>query len=173
MYLDNAHADRFAAVRKSLDRIDCDCGGLRRVHRMFKTKEQAQLALKILQSDLHHLVDPIIVSDGEEFSMTVEESERLCTKEVKLRYLKLYRARFAFDPSTVSADQRALPVDPYFLGLWLGDGTADNADMVAADFDRETPIWLQSYVDRLKSSRPPSARELYLAKLFKTAFGTS
>ncbi|KAK9429821.1 hypothetical protein V1505DRAFT_373095 [Lipomyces doorenjongii] len=170
IYLDNAHADRFAAVRKSLDRTDCDCGGLRRVHRCFKNEEQAQLAFKILKSDLHHLIDPLIVSDGEEFSMTVEEYERLCTKETKLRYLKLYRAPFVFDPSTVSADQRALPVDPYFLGLWLGDGTADNADIVAADFDHETEVWLRSYVDRLNSSRP--ARDLELTKTLSSAAGS-
>ncbi|KAK9335344.1 hypothetical protein V1521DRAFT_440077 [Lipomyces starkeyi] len=44
--------------------------------------------------------------------MTVQEYERVCNKEVKRGHLKLYRAPLAFDPSTVSADQQALPVDP-------------------------------------------------------------
>ncbi|KAK9322211.1 hypothetical protein V1517DRAFT_324041 [Lipomyces orientalis] len=90
MELDKAAQDRFAAIRKSLDRINCDCGGLRRVYRCFKTDQLAQLALKILQSDRHHLLDPLIVRDGAEFSMTVNEYERLCCKEVKRKYLKLY-----------------------------------------------------------------------------------
>ncbi|KAK9490890.1 hypothetical protein V1508DRAFT_434437 [Lipomyces doorenjongii] len=121
----------------SLDSIDCDCGGLWMVHRRSKTEEQAQLALKILQSDLHHLVDPLIVSDGEEFSMTVEEYERLCCKKVKRKHLKLYRAPLAFDSSTVSTN----PIS-----------TADSTTISASD--PETPVWLQSYIDRLNSSRP-------------------
>ncbi|KAK9344391.1 hypothetical protein V1522DRAFT_445025 [Lipomyces starkeyi] len=161
MYLDNAHADRFGAIRKSLDSVECDCGGLRKVCRRFKSTDQAQLALKILQSDLYHLVDPLIVSDGQ--VMTVEEYERLCCKEVKRKHLKLYRAPLAFDPATISTGPRALPVDPYFLGLWPGDGTAISAEIASAD--REIPVWLQSYVDRLNSSRKPGARELYLTKV--------
>ncbi|KAK9485272.1 hypothetical protein V1527DRAFT_452411 [Lipomyces starkeyi] len=56
MELDNAVAGRFAAVRTSLDSIDCDCGGLRK----------AQLAHSILLGDHHHLVDPLIVTDDED-----------------------------------------------------------------------------------------------------------
>ncbi|KAK9244545.1 hypothetical protein V1506DRAFT_313784 [Lipomyces tetrasporus] len=165
--LDNAHADRFAPVRKSLDRIDCDCGGVRKVHRQFKSEEQAQLALRILQSDLHHLIDPLIVRDDEEFAIAVEKYERLCFQDAKLRYLKLYRAPFTFDPST-AAGQRDLPVDPYFLGLWLGDGTAANADIVSSDLEIED--WLRSYADRLNSSRP--SHDLELTKSLSHARGT-
>ncbi|KAJ8098152.1 hypothetical protein POJ06DRAFT_296709 [Lipomyces tetrasporus] len=168
-YLDNAHADRFAAVRKSLDSINCDCGGLRRVGRRFKTEEQMQLALKILQGDLHHLVDPLIVNDGEEFSMTIGEYERLCSKEVKRLYLKLYRTPLVFHPSTLSAGPQALLVDPYFLGLWLGDGDAANTRITSSD--PETPVWLKSYVDRLNSSKQPDDN-LYLAETLTHAAGT-
>ncbi|KAK9247267.1 hypothetical protein V1506DRAFT_512704 [Lipomyces tetrasporus] len=167
--LDNVAEDRFAAVRKSLE-IDCDCGGVRTVCRRFKTEEQAKLALKFLQSDHHHLLDPQIVSDGHEFSMTVEAYEQLCCKVVKRHHLKLYRAPLAFDPS--SANSRALAVDPYFLGSWLGDGTASCAQITAAVFDPEIPVWLESYVDRLNSSRPPGANELYLARHLSSAVGT-
>ncbi|KAJ8101005.1 hypothetical protein POJ06DRAFT_274773 [Lipomyces tetrasporus] len=138
MYPDIAHADRSAAVRESLDSINCDCGGLRKVLRRFKTEEQAELALKILQSDLHHLIDPLTVTDGEEVSMTVEEYERLCCEIVKGKYLKVYRVPLALDPSAVSAYPQALPGDPYFLGLWLGDGTVNTTAITAAASDRET-----------------------------------
>ncbi|KAK9318323.1 hypothetical protein V1522DRAFT_389138 [Lipomyces starkeyi] len=100
--------------------------------------------------------------------MTVEDYERLC--QVKNQYLKLYRAPLAFDPSTASADSRALPVDPYFLGLCLGDGCANSAVIAASD--RETLAWLQSYVDRLNSCRKPGDRELYLTKLLTNPAGT-
>ncbi|KAK9323307.1 hypothetical protein V1517DRAFT_337990 [Lipomyces orientalis] len=169
--LDNARADRFATVRKSLDRIDCDCGGLRKVHRYFKNEEQAQLAVKILKSDLHHLIDPSIVREGEEFSMTVEEFEPLCCKEIKLKHLKLYRAPLQFDLSTVSTGPQALPLDPYFLGLWLGDGSVNSTDISVGGGDHETLTWLRSYVDRLNRSRPPHDK-LYVSENLKHPAGT-
>ncbi|KAK9324278.1 hypothetical protein V1517DRAFT_337094 [Lipomyces orientalis] len=165
--LDNTAADRFAAIRKSLDCINCDCGGLRSVYRRFKTEELAQLALKILRSDHHHLIDPLIVRDGEVFSMTDEEFERLCHEQVKGKRLKLYSAPLAFDSTTVSAGPR--PLDPFFLGLWFGDGTANRAEIASSD--PETRVWLQSYVDRLNSSRSPDDK-LRLTKMLGTPAGT-
>ncbi|KAK9352822.1 hypothetical protein V1523DRAFT_412773 [Lipomyces doorenjongii] len=164
--LDKAAQDRFAAVRKSLG--SCDCGGLRRVKRCFKSEELAQLELEIVQSDRHHLLDPLIVRDGERFSMTVEEYERLCCKRVKLKHMKLHRAPPAFDPFTASADPQARPLDPYYLGLWLGDGTAVTTTIASSD--AEIAVWLQSYVDRLNSSRPP-VDKLYLTKTLIAAAG--
>ncbi|KAK9427947.1 hypothetical protein V1505DRAFT_378518, partial [Lipomyces doorenjongii] len=164
--LDKAAQDRFAAVRKSLG--SCDCGGLRRVKRCFKSEELAQLALEIVQSDRHHLLDPLIVRDGERFSITVEEYERLCCKRVKLKHMKLHRAPPAFDPFTASADPQARPLDPYYLGLWLGDGTAVTTTIASSD--AEIAVWLQSYVDRLNSSRPP-VDKLYLTKTLIAAAG--
>ncbi|KAK9483519.1 hypothetical protein V1527DRAFT_491754 [Lipomyces starkeyi] len=136
------------------------------------TEKQAQLVLKLLQSDdHHHLVDPLIIRDGEKFCMTVAEYERLCCNSVKRHHLKLYRVGLAFDPATVSADSRALPVDPYFLGLWLGDGTAREATITSVD--PEIPAWLQGYVNRLNCSRTPGAPELHLSKQLSQAAGTN
>lgn len=170
--LDTAADNRFAAVRESLDNIDCQCGGLRRLRRRFKTPEQAQLAHSILLGDHRHLIDPLIIRDGDEFSMTVEEYERLCcTNDVKRNHLKLYRARLAFQPSTVLPEQRAVPVDPYFLGLWLGVGTATSTAISSSD--REVPVWLRAYVDRLNSARPQGARPLQLVERLVSPAGTS
>jgi hypothetical protein len=92
--------------------------------------------------------------------MTVGEYERLCSKEVKKAHLKLYRAKPIFTPSLVPPEQRPVLVDPYFLGLWLGDGNAANTGISSSD--REIGIWLQSYVDRLNRQRPNGARPLHL-----------
>ncbi|KAK9486470.1 hypothetical protein V1527DRAFT_57367 [Lipomyces starkeyi] len=161
--LDNSAADRFAAVKKSLDRFVCRCGGLRRLTRIFETEEQAQLALKILQSDLHRLIDPLIVKDGQDFSMTVQQYERLCSKPVKRSHLKLHRVPLAFDPSTATTDQRDLPIDPYFLGLWLGDGEICPSATITTS-DEEIAVWLQSFTDRLNSLRREGEPELLLTK---------
>ncbi|KAK9260732.1 hypothetical protein V1519DRAFT_447740, partial [Lipomyces tetrasporus] len=170
MSLDNAAADRFAAIRKSLESSNCDCGGLRKVHRRFKTEDLAQRALKILQSDHYHLIDPLMVRDDEEFSMTVEENERLCCEVVKHIHLKLHRAPLGFDPSTVSSCP--LPLDPFFLGLWIGDGSADSTRITSSASDPETRVWLQSYVDRLNSCRPQDTPQLHLAITRVHAAGT-
>ena len=168
--LDTVAKERFATLRESLDDANCQCHGFRKVQRRFKTPEQAQLAHTILLGDHHHLVDPLIVRDNDEFAMTVQEYERLCSKEIKRDHLKLYRASRTFETSTVSPSQRDLPIDPYFLGLWLGDGTAASSGIASSD--REVAVWLRLYVDRLNSTRPLGARPLFLSEHLIHAAGT-
>jgi hypothetical protein len=146
------------------------CRGLRKIFRRFKTTEQAQLAHEILLSTSHHLIDPQRVEDGTMFEMTVEQYENLCSKEIKRSHLKLYRAKLGYTPSLVPPEQRPVPVDPYFLGLWLGDGTA--AVPAITSSDREVSVWLQSYVDRLNRQRPIGARPLHLRESLVQRAGT-
>jgi hypothetical protein len=135
------------------------CGGVRKIFRRFKDKAQAQLAHSILLSTSYHLIDPGLVEDGDDFSMTVEQYENLCSKEVKRSHLKLYRAKLIFTP-LIPPEERPVPIDPYFLGLWLGDGSAANTAISSSD--QEVAVWLQSYVDRLNRQRPNGARPLHL-----------
>ncbi|KAK9316494.1 hypothetical protein V1524DRAFT_32423 [Lipomyces starkeyi] len=74
----------------------------------------------------------------------------------------LYRVPLSFDRSAVSAGGQNLPLDPYFWGLWLGDGHAENTRISSSD--PEIATWLQLYVDRLNSSVKEGAHRLYLAK---------
>ncbi|KAI9846186.1 MAG: glutamate synthase [NADH] [Sclerophora amabilis] len=168
--LSSASDRRFATVRASLDSTDCSCRGLRKVSRRFRSSEQAQLARSILVGDQHQLIDPLIVRDGDEYSMTVQEYEDICSKDIKQDHLKLYRAPPTPESSATPA-QRSCPLDPYFLGLWLGDGTAGSTAITSSD--REVHVWLQSYVDHLNSIRPEGARPLHLAQSPKTAAGSS
>jgi hypothetical protein len=92
--------------------------------------------------------------------MTVEQYENLCSKELKRTHLKLYRAKLIFTPSLIPPEERPVPIDPYFLGLWLGDGTATTTGIASSD--QEVAVWLQSYVDRLNRRRPNGARPLHL-----------
>lgn len=136
------------------------CGGVRKIFRRFKDQAQAQLAHSILLSTSYHLIDPGRIEDGDEFSMTVEEYENLCSNEVKRSHLKLYRAKLVFTPSLIPPDERPIPIDPYFLGLWLGDGNADDTGITSSD--HEVAVWLQLYVDRLNRQRRNGARPLHL-----------
>ncbi|KAJ8103409.1 hypothetical protein POJ06DRAFT_495 [Lipomyces tetrasporus] len=160
--LDDKSAVRFAAIGKSFDSFACGCKGFRRVAPRFDTEGQAQGALFFLRGDRHDVIDPLIVRDGDKFNLTLEEYGRLCNNEVKRSRLKLHRAPLSFDTSTVSAEAQNLPVDPYFLGLWLGDGHADNTRITSSD--PEIAAWLQSYVDRLNGSVKNAGPKLCLAK---------
>jgi len=162
---------RWAAVRQSLDEIHCACGGVRKVVRRFKNAEQAQAAHQVLLSNRADLIDPLVVRDAETFSMTVEQFENLCSREITRNHLKLYRAPWAEVPGVVSsAPRQSLPLDPYFLGLWLGDGVKSSPEIASSD--REIAVWLHSYVTRLNEQRPSGARELCLQERLVHPKGT-
>ncbi|KAK9354982.1 hypothetical protein V1523DRAFT_406494 [Lipomyces doorenjongii] len=163
--LDEATARRFASIRKSLHRLDCNCGGIKKVKRVFKTEAQARLAASTLLGHNYHLIDPVLVNNGEEFTMTIDQYKRLCSKNA-IRSFKLYRCPLAFDSSIATTGTQPLPVDPYFLGLWLGDGSVERAEITSSD--PEIAVWLESYVERLNSS----THKLHLTKILKQAAGT-
>ncbi|KAM0224676.1 hypothetical protein ACHAQD_002257 [Fusarium lateritium] len=154
---------RFDRVKTSINRRPCPCGGIRKIYRQFVSEEQAQLVQSLLLSQHAHMVDPYVVRDGEEFNVSVETFENFCSKEAKRMHLKLYRTPLAFVPAPIGQDpnaDEALPIDPYFLGLWLGDGGAEGPIIYGSD--AETRVWLSSYVDRLNNGRPAGARPLKL-----------
>jgi hypothetical protein len=74
------------------------------------------------------------------------------------RHAKLYRAPLRFVPSETPA--ALVPVDPYYLGMWLGDGYKCNA--LISGSDQETKAYIQAYVDRLNSTKPSGEPPLRL-----------
>lgn len=79
---------------------------------------------------------------------------------------KLYR------PSQIDFNQeKTLPINPYFLGVWLGDGTSSRPEITTAD--KEIKDFLYAYADSLNlkvtSSKPtPNNRSITYA-LVKSA----
>jgi glutamate synthase (NADPH/NADH) len=63
-----------------------------------------------------------------------------------------------------------VPIDPYYLGLWLGDGVEANTGIVSAD--REHTIYLQAYTDRLNQDLPGGARPLKMKAVLTGKAGT-
>ncbi|KAK9248124.1 hypothetical protein V1506DRAFT_353551 [Lipomyces tetrasporus] len=66
--LDVTSAMRFAAIRKYCDNSCCGCKGFRRVGPRFATERQARLALSFFRGDHYHVIDPLIVRDGDKFN---------------------------------------------------------------------------------------------------------
>lgn len=160
---------KFTSIRSSLAKYGCNCGGIRKISRRFRTTEQAQLAYRILTSDHYYLLDPYAVRNGDIILKTVTEVERFCSKEVKKNHLKLYRAPLAHEPFA-GANRKYLPVEPYFLGLWLGDGIKGQAAITSSD--REVEVWLQTYVTRLNQTRPQGCKPLCLSRKLSNPAGT-
>lgn len=78
---------------------------------------------------------------GEITNITVKE---YITKSNNYRYYnKLYRVPIYWT-------EKDLSVEPYFLGLWLGDGSSDNVGIHTAD--NEVVEYINDYADRLDMS---------------------
>jgi replicative DNA helicase len=66
-------------------------------------------------------------------------------------YLKLASKRKhvykLWHSNKINFKEKKLLIDPYFLGLWLGDGTSSNPCITSAD--KEVEIWLEKYAKKL------------------------
>lgn len=146
---------------QSVCKSSCACGGVRKIVHQFETIEEAEMAYSLLLSDVYDRVDPSFVSNGYKFQASVEALEQMCSKDILHNHLHMYRAPAEqVEPLTHSS---SLPVDPYFLGLWLGEGSSDSATILTTD--REVVVWLQQYVERLNKDKPAEASPLRLTKI--------
>lgn len=166
--VDETDRFKFDELRKSLEN-KCTCPGFREVSKRFQTEKQAQLVYKVLCSDKYHLIDPFLVRDGDVFHMTLQQYEEdLCTKRVKEKYLKLYRS-----PVIALNDTRTtteVPLDPWFLGYWLGDGAKDCPAIYSNDI--EVKRFLENYVAKLNSGRPTGVPPVRLQDHITTKAGS-
>lgn len=148
----------FGQLRNSLKPCPRNCKGLRTMSKLFPNEDQAQLVVDILNSSLYSLIDPYQVRPGDLFRLTAGQLTKSCNP----KHLKIVIGQ---DP-LLRAPGTGTPLptwapDPYFLGLWLGDGRKDDATIASSD--GETKIWLQGYVDRLNQKWPgPPFKKLRL-----------
>jgi len=171
------HKEMFAPVRNKLavrdPKCKCQnlsCKGLRRVSTVFETSEQADLALELLSGDHYRVVDPCAVQDMEVFTMTLEEYQATCTAPMTqhMSKLRLYRSPLRFQP--YQGPVSPVPIDPYWFGFWLGDGTKNNTEITSTD--PEVEVYTQALVDRLnRDSIPPGKAPLKVSK-YKIDIGT-
>lgn len=84
---------------------------------------------RVLTSEKCHLVDPLLVRDGEHFEVTAhqyaENPHLACMKP----FAKLYRK-----PISMAADvSHTLPVDPYLMGKYFGDSCLGGLQIASSD----------------------------------------
>lgn len=161
--------EKFAAVREQLNNprksAHCKnpaCKGIRKASARFKNDEQAQLAVKLLSGDHYRVIDPYVVREYDLFTMTLEEYQATCHYKEKPanRRMRLYRAPLAYVPS--NAPSTIVPIDPYWLGFYLGDGNKYKAAVHSSD--PEIKVYCQKYVDRLNREGAAGLTGLHLAE---------
>lgn len=100
----------------------------------FPTREEAEEELNEL---VNGNLDPDnFVRDGDIFEISVKDWFKICSKDVRETRLKGYKvAKPVFE-----SENTDLPLDPYFLGIWLGDG--DKTGPVITSVDPEIELYL-------------------------------
>lgn len=175
--LDQEDKEKLVEVREKLDNPTAQsrckghphCKGLRKVQIRFANETQAQLVLTLLSGDDYREVDPCAVQAGEVFEMTMDQYLKTCTPPMQLKNkkLRLYRAPLVFEPYQGLVSP--VPVDPYFLGFWLGDGSKHITSITSSD--PELKVYLQAYVDRLNRTFLDGQPDLCVQELHKWSPG--
>lgn len=156
-YVNAMNAERFSRLKSSLN-TGHSCSGFRRVHRTMASNAQAELARSVLASEHHHLIDPYIVRDGDILEVTPDEYLDICCKASKKTNIRLYRAPLAFEPVGSNSAASSVPIDPYWLGFWLGDGNKNRTSLISSDL--EIKVFVHDYVRRLNERRPAGKKPL-------------
>jgi hypothetical protein len=120
----------------------CSKKGFKKKQFSYPTRERAEEALNEL---IAGTLDPYYVYDGEIFEMTVREFNNLCYSDVKNTRLKGYKAI----PKIIDHNA-SFPIDPYLLGLWLGDGNVGDPMITSAD--KEIEDYLYQYLKKYNGS---------------------
>jgi recombination protein RecA len=104
-------------------------------------------------SPISGFTDPFIVNGDHILVLKNKERQINAIKEVsvydyieKSKNYKIYH-RLMRAPVSFNENQEDLPIDPYFLGLWLGDGTSESSDITSAD--EEIGRFLEDYAKEL------------------------
>lgn len=100
----------------------------------YDTEKEAEEAKRLL---LLGELDPNYVKEGDIFNMSAIEYLNVCTKFIRLNRLKGYKVPYP----VVHNLNYELPLDPYFLGIWLGDGCASRAIITSTDIEIEEYLY--------------------------------
>lgn len=125
-------------IRKRCNDDNCPkkCKGFKKIiYKKFDTYEEAnQEKNNIQKSD-----DPTIVKNNDIFEMTVLEYLNICTQDCQQR-LRGFKSNY---PTIKNNDNINLPIPPYLLGLWLGDGSTNDVRITGTD--KEVERYLNDY----------------------------
>ncbi|CAO1623434.1 unnamed protein product [Parajaminaea phylloscopi] len=157
----------------------CDCGGIRTISKNLAPQWAAQLLSVVTSPTASALIDANIIQPGDPHSMTVTQyhaskhiQNRTALSSTISHRLKMPRFPIETMPQDAASDA-ALPLDPWFLGLWLGDGDHDKARITSHSSDVQVHQKLERLVDVINESRPIGKAPLHLKVYRAETFGNS
>jgi replicative DNA helicase len=68
-------------------------------------------------------------------------------KEILENY-KFYKKHLRFYPSIINYDEKITPIDPYYLGVWLGDGHSRSGNIIT-NIDKEVIDYLYEFAEKI------------------------
>ncbi len=136
---------------ETCNNFDCSKKGIKKKQRGYKTENEAKEALENLENGE---LDEYYIKEGTIIEMNIKDFMNICSKDVKETRLKGYkssRPTFWYNNVTdmVNEFTDELPIDPYFLGLWLGDGNKDDVVITSSDYEIEE--YLNEFVKKYEN----------------------
>lgn len=115
----------YTKCSKSCMNDNCSKTGFKKKEINCSTMENAIIIKEKMENNE---LDDAWVKNGDIFEMNVQQYMNLCSKDCRETRLKGYKV-----PKPCPNNESELPLDPYFLGLWLGDGHSDDAMITSSD----------------------------------------
>jgi len=112
----------------------CSKKGIKQRKLEFHTEKDAITKKDML---LEGNFDPNYVRDGDMFEITIQNYLNICSKIIRKDHLKCFKTPFP----VFKFNNNELPLDPYFLGIWLGDGDADRVGITSIDPEIENYLY--------------------------------
>ncbi len=113
--------------KKGFKKREINCGSIDNAAQMKEQLENGEL-------------DENWVNNGDIFEMSINEYVNICSKDCRETRLKGYKV-----PKPCKHADSELPLDPYLLGLWLGDGHEE--DVVITSADKEIEEYLTQFAE--------------------------
>lgn len=128
---------------------NCSKKGFRPKSISYRTKEEAERALEELNRIIANRSDEKYVFDGEIFEMTAFDFVKICCNSTKQCRLKGYKVS-----AKIREINAELPIDPYFVGLWLGDGSTGKIEITSVDIETENYLfWYATQFDGISVTK--------------------
>jgi hypothetical protein len=93
--------------------------------------------------------EPFVINQSHILHLTPSGSESITQTPLNIKFKDWleqknnFKERYKLTRTGVNFEEKTLPIDPYLLGMWLGDGTSHITDITTAD--NEVVSYLQNY----------------------------
>jgi len=138
------------------ENLKCSKKGFKKKSISFDLQEDAEKYLSDIKTN-----DINFVSEGDIFEMNINEFNNICSKDVRETRLKGYKV-----PKPILKSNLEINLEPYILGLWLGDGNTN--DIVISNSDKEVEDYLYTFC---KNYENMSISEEYFEEGFCSSTG--